>query len=581
MGYCTKCGTELDSASGKCLQCPQRHDTESSGGTPSKHRNKLFYSVGGLVLIGAAAHFMLDNYTSSDRMIENFQAAVAEGNVQEVKRYVAVKGNDTNVSTEYIEGLIAYLNEDSYIRSDFSDFIQDHLQFFESTSAAGVPGYYEPPVNLQFLSLENSGKQFLLYDSFAFYVEEYPLLVSSNYEDVAFQVDGEEVEATQQRDGTYWLGDFPAGSYDVTGTLDFDHGEASLNNDMALLSDNDQFTMDFHMEYFHLTSGVDNLELYYNGENTGEEVSKNGLEFGPVLLDSSDELHVEGEAPFGSVFSEPAEVGGDTYFTFHVKAEEEAVEDALKNLKTEVEGYGDDSYHSGYDLLGSVEVYPETQWLYEENGSWYLMLDVDEIRHDYYNETFEMHEETFPRNYTFTYNEGKSEWELHSIENYYFTDNVSGDGRTIEIKSPETLQKEVAEIQKDIEEGFLNENLHYFFEEFLEENVYAVNTGDTYYLESLIHPEAGEYKKEAFDYMDSLRERNITQSIDDIDIRSFEQEDDGTIIVNTAETYSIYYDYDSAKIKSFDSQYEVRDTSTGLKLVKLVETTETSSEDIY
>ncbi|TVP89098.1 MAG: hypothetical protein EA344_00030, partial [Alkalicoccus sp.] len=579
MGYCTKCGSELDSVSGKCPQCPPHHDAGASSGTPSKHRNKLFYSIGGLVLIGAAAHFMIDNYTSSERMIENFQTAVAEGDVNEVKRHLSVKGDDTNVSTEYVEDFIAYLNADSYIRSDFSGFIQDHLQFFENTSAAGAPGFYEPPFDLQFLSLEKSGKQFLFYDDYSFYVEEYPMLISSNYEDVAFQVNGEEVEATQQRDGTYWLGDFPAGHYDVTGTLDFDHGEASLNNEMPLLSDNSQFTMDFHMEYFHLTSGVDNLELYYNGENTAEEVSKNGLEFGPVLLDSTDELHVEGEAPFGPVFSEPEEVGGDTYFTFHVKAEEDVVEDAMKNLKTEVQAYDDDSYHSGYDLLGSVEVYPETQWLYEENDTWFLMLDVDEIRHDYYNETFEMHEETFPMSYTFTFNEGEKEWELHTIESLHFTDYVSGDGETIEIKSPEALQKEVAEIQKDVEEGFLNENLHYFFEEFLEENVYAVNTGDTYYLESLIHPDAGEYKKEAFEYMDSLYERNITQSIDALEIRSFEQQEDGTVIVNTAETYSIYYDYDSAKIKSFDSQYEVKNTSTGLKLVKLVETTETSSED--
>jgi uncharacterized membrane protein YvbJ len=583
MGFCTKCGTELDSSSGECLRCLKQTDTDTD--TPaestSKHRNKFFYSIGGLVLIGAAIHFTMDHYTSPDRMIENFQTAVAEEDVNTVKRHLSVKGNDTNLSTEYVENLIAYLNADSYVRNDFSDFIQDHLHFFESATALGAPGYYEPPNDIQFLSLENSGKQFLLYDSFDFYVEEYPMLISSNYEDIVFQVNGEEVEATQQRDGTYWLGDFPAGNYEVTGTLDFEYGEASLDNEVPLLTSEHLSTMDFYMEYLYLSSDVDNLDLYYNGENTQEEISRNDLEFGPILLDGGDEFHVEGEAPFGSLYSEPMEVGAETYHTFHVVTEEEVVENALKNLKTEAKAYEEENYNTSYDFLGSVEIYPESQWVFKENDNWFLSLDGNEIRHDYHNGDFELYEETFPMNYTFLFNEGEKDWELHTIEDYHFTNYVDGDIRTIEINSPDDLKEAVEIEQQQIEEAFLEEGLYYFFDEFLEENVYAVNTADTYYLESLIHPDAVAYKEESFDYIESLYERNITQSIDEFDVLSFEKDDEETVIVNTMETYTINYDYESTKIKSFESKYEVKDTSTGLKLVKLIETTEISSEDLY
>ncbi|MFC4736866.1 hypothetical protein ACFO4L_09745 [Bacillus daqingensis] len=456
--------------------------------------------------------------------------------------------------------------------------MSDQLRLVSAENFATASNRYEAPWDLRFLSLETTGSTLGIYDTYAFRVDEYPLVVSTNYDDVVFYLNDEEIDAIPQGTDEYWLGDYPPGYYDVTASLELEHGDVERTDMLELFYEDDVFMLPFHLDYLYIQTNVEEAELFYQGE-AAAEIGLDEVEFGPVLLEGGEELYVEASSPFGDLRSMDFFADDSNHHYIDLALSSNDAKSILESVEAEISAHYNRNAGSGSLMLEEVTLYPESNLLFQ-HGSWYIAAEADESwvsAYEDYDGDIVIEEETDRVYYVFEYI--NDNWILDQVDYYYgggdfFTEEVS-----FTLNSSEEAVKELEAEQEQRELEALDDEIYDLMNWFTIESVYAVNTGYFYDLEDYIHPDGSDYQDEAFTYMESLYDRNIMQSIDRIEIKNYDVSGD-TITVYTEEEYTIDYDFEELKVKTFDSVYEVKRDQDELKVVKLVETTETASQDI-
>ncbi|PRO65869.1 TcaA NTF2-like domain-containing protein [Alkalicoccus urumqiensis] len=598
MAFCTKCGSELQNGS-----CPTCHSAPPA--RSAKKSKKSYALIVPLVLLGGT-HLFLNYWTAPDRVIEGFEQAVLAEDADALSDYVGTASGP--LTTEYLQQFSDYINDSPYISRDFSLFIEEQHLLAASDNFVSASNQYEAPMNLHFLKLTTNDSILGLYDTYTFEIAEQPLLISTNYEDVSFTVNGEVVTASDQGGDTYWLGDYPPGTYDITASLELDHDNVQRSDTLELFDGNDVFSLPFHLDYVYVETHVEEADLYYNGE-PAMEVGLGETEFGPVLLEGDEEMQIRADSPFGALASEVFFADESTHHAIELSLAGEDADAVMASLEEAVA----EEYNSGYDdILESVTFYPESLSILQD-GSWYAGIEADEewvsVYEDYNSEVvtdtkvgevvylFEYTGDAWEHYYTETSYEDRDIYSEEVVQNVDSADTAAAELQAQIDEEAAALQAEIeaeeATLQAEIEaeeaayeqqqaeaaEEQLWMDLDYLMSDFTSESVYAVNSGDTSYLESYIHPDGSDYQAEAFDYILSLYDRNITQSIDWINVVDYDMSGD-TITVYTEEEYTIDYDLEEVKVKTFDSVYELKEHDGILKIVRLVETTETASEDV-
>ncbi len=478
MKFCTKCGRELKDSHKFCPSCraevkrrastpppekqvqparaqppPSRTGTESyarqepvpqKSRKPMSKRNKwITAGVGAAALILIPTHFALSSASSPDKPLQQFQEAVDSQDASAMAELLHVRATGEPVTEEHAAGIIEYIHSSPTVTESFGTFLLDQQEIF---SGAVSGENYQPPWEAQFLSYENTGSRFFFYDKYELGLETYPLYVITNYDDASFEVNGEEVEGEMQENGMILLGDYPAGSYELSAGGSGDLADLTLEEQVFLHGQDSYTDMHFDLDYAYISSSVDDARLFMNGEDTGEIVGTTQNEYGPFLLDDSTEIHAEADTPFGILTSEPVPLDGSYGgYVLELEASEEIVTNAIENIEDGIE----DNYDDAMDTSGTVEVlesvnfYTDNYQLYYDKAKWKMDIEAEESwlrgSEDFNTGDLITTPYTELKLYGLTYNEHNESWNLDQADFMWAASNPAGAVTTINVNDEESL----------------------------------------------------------------------------------------------------------------------------------------------
>ena len=146
---------------------------------------------------------------------------------------------------------------------------------------------------------------------------------------------------------------------------------------------------------------------------------------------------------------------------------------------------------------------------------------------------------------------------------------------TIYLYFDEEVENEVAK------DSIAKEDILRFMESYITQTVASINAGDFSIAESYHDPDGKTYN-EAKNYLHYLVEKGITEEVEDINLVSYKETENGFKVYMT-EQFIIYYADGSAKRRTFDSSYTLTWNSDeeALKVYTLDSSEEIHQEDVY
>ncbi|MCA0987024.1 zinc ribbon domain-containing protein [Guptibacillus algicola] len=618
MKFCTSCGTEVEQSKTFCIHCGAKLDgeksTENKARKASRPKKKkvMLGSLLAFIIVGFILFRVGASYTDKYNQLSKFEEYLNNGNVKGLVTLLDSPDQSLKVTENNAESLVSYYNEnpsekESLITSLREAVSQNSLSLQPSAQASEDSG--------QLIWLVQNGKKFFVYDNYDFVLQPFPLLIDSNYEEVNYLVDGKKVSSEVTENGLVNLGTFLPGYYEVEGNLSSDLVDLTKKVKVDHFDRNNYSDFTFDVESTVVETNVESGTVLIDGKNTDISIS-NGkqVEVGPVILDGSMTAQVEVETPFGKVKSEDVSID-DSYINVVVTLSDEQKEKAAQSLKQHVTNYSkalinreiehlrdnatnvsDYTFSSFESLLGpgtnyagyvtDAQVDWETFYLEETDGEWKLevgLLEKWNESYDYNGDASALSESLHSNLYTLTYEKGK--WDVVKWNSY---DESSGNLKALgmDVKEQKKLfdsssaLKSSTKTQPESNTGNANTDLIIgFVQNYVATYVKAINWGDFSIVSNQIDPSATDYQNEVSDYIDYLAEKGMTEEVINVEVDSVEAIGDNKYRISTVEKYKIFYENGSAKYKSYSSSYEVRNTSDGLKMVKLLKTKEVDSRD--
>ncbi|MCR6112250.1 hypothetical protein HXA35_18120 [Bacillus sp. A301a_S52] len=591
MNYCKHCGAEQQEDKRFCPSCGgDLHSAETTASSPLRHgksntKQKKIVAAG---LIGIIVLFGVyktgDALADGTKIIEQFRTAVEEKDHDTVLQYLHLEGTDQPLTEDHAKDLINFYHEHAHAMNGLNHYLDEKREWMQRDSNT-LSAAHGASSGLAALTFEQTGKRWFLYDRYEFVLQAIPLQVEVHQEEVSFKVDGDPVDYELTADGLYDLGAFAPGNYEITADLATDFVELEHSIHTSHFFDAPVY-LQFNVDDIELTANVDEAELFINGETTNLVIGRDANLVGPVLLDGSMTFHIEKETPFGQVASLPIQADR-SYLDLYLEASDSLLEDVQSDLEALLTEHSANLYemtNNRIQVLENVHLFKEGSYIEQTGSQWWLYLQVTEDwqqDESWYDDDIALvpYEEAYY--YELLYNTGSESWTLMNRERTYTT--FTGDTLTITFDYEEELKALMArqvEATKAEYRAEAETYLDYLFNDFIRANVRLINDGTADDTFSYIYDGASEYKESITDYADYLDGRNITQTFMGADILEVSPADNDTYTVTTFEDYIIYYEDDhETKRKTFESQYEVKLTSDGFKVVELIETEEQSSED--
>lgn len=610
MRFCTSCGAKKIDDTPFCNECGAKFEdmkvsqTRNAANTPGlgalSLKSKLIIgAVLAVLILGFGLYKFGDSMTDKSKLLATFTENLEKGDVKELVKMLDSPDESLEVTEQHVKDLVKFLEEDPYQKEEL-------IAQLRANSKAG--GFKLVPVDSeqfgmpQLITFEKRGKHFFLYDNYDFVLQTFPLTVNTNYEDLTYFIDGEEVKSELVEEGYVSLGNKLPGNYEIKAVLSSDFVELEKEVEVSHFSPS-SIEMYLDIDYVTIQSNVDGAKVLVNNKDTGIKVTADEeVEVGPVLLDGSMTVKIEKETPFGKMQSSAVPIDDD-YLTVNLSLTKEEKEKVTKQLvtfltsvsksrvngdKSLVEGHTDylqkewidtvdeeNWSYSGY--LSDIRVNEDSYYLGKEEGKWMAVVEAVETWKEYsYNDSsgsIEPEDVTLSYSYEFTYDEKEKKWAV----NYF--DNKSGMDESNLAKvefdvAAQQKQFEASPVFKEVKTEMNQDGIAPFVENYVYTSVDAINSRDFSYVSGLIDPSSKDYIKEVSNYIDYLEEKEITEELLDIEIVDIKEKNDTTFIVSTQEEYQIYYSDGTAKHKTFNSKYEVKSTPDGYRMYKLIETKE-------
>ncbi|MGC4376617.1 zinc-ribbon domain-containing protein [Fictibacillus sp. Mic-4] len=123
----------------------------------------------------------------------------------------------------------------------------------------------------------------------------------------------------------------------------------------------------------------------------------------------------------------------------------------------------------------------------------------------------------------------------------------------------------------------INSAISQFMDSYLKAGVDAINYHDFSYVESFLAKD-GKLYKEGKDYIAYTKKKQITEEFLGATVTNVEELDNGRYKVSTTEEYNITYQGKTTKLKTFDSEYLIREDGASFLVEKLVKTNEVDTD---
>lgn len=614
--FCTSCGAKVKDTTVFCNSCgaelsgmKEKKTRESQNGLPSFSALSLkakimIGSVLAILIIGITLYKVGETYTDKTKVLANFEEHLEKGNVSELVRLLDSEDDSVKITKKNVEALLKYLKENP----DEKEYLLSQLQ--ENSRQDGTVLTASSDGSNQLISFEKKGKKFLLYDNYDFVLHSFPLVVETNYDELQFYLNGKEVASPVKEGDQVTLGSFLPGTYKVKAVLSSDFAELEKEIEVSHFGETESDLI-FDIDYVYVNSNVDGASILINGKDTGVKVKKDEeVEVGPVLIDGSMELQVEKELPFGkaqspSISIEENDISANLTLDDkqkeavtnvlkqhilnyskaiayqdkkYLKENDQVVSDFVSTTFTEL--INEDMNYFGYPFDLKLDL--ESVYLEEIEGKWTVEVSaLENWMEDYVysGDSISLSEEEYARTYLLTYDSGNSKkWTVDSWDSSWGFDDSHA--KKVEIDAAaQKKQLESSPSFSSIYEKELNSNVSSFVESYISSSVQAFNYRDFSIISGEIDP-SSDYMKTVSDYIDHLEEKGITEDLVNINIEKVEQQNDETFHVYTLEEYHIFYKDNTAKYKAFEGKYEVRSTTNGLKMYKLLSTDEVDSQDL-
>ena len=600
--FCNSCGAELSGV--KEERTREVQNKLPSFSTLSLKTKIILGSILAILIIGFSLYKVGESYTDKTKVLENFEEHLKKGNVSELVHLLDSDDESVKIKKKNVEALLKYLKENP----DEKEYLLSQLH--ENSNQDGIVLAASSDDSNQIITFEKKGKRFFLYDNYDFVLHSFPLVVNTNYDELRFFLNGKEVASPVKDGDQVTLGSFLPGTYKVKAVLTSDFVELEKEIEVSHFGETES-DLSLDVDYVYVNSNVDGASILINGKDTGVKVNKEeAVEVGPVLIDGSMTLQVEKELPFGkaqspSVSIEQNDISANLILNDEQK---EAVTNEIKQYLlnySKAIAYQDKKYLKENNLIVSdfvsssfeelfngdlnyfgylvnLKLDLESVYLEEIEGEWTVGVSVlEEWMEDYVysGDSISLSEEEYARTYRLTYDSKTAKkWIVDSWDSSWSFD----DSKAKKVEIDAAAQKKQLESSpkfNSIYKEELNSDVSTFVESYITSSVQAFNYRDFSIISNEIDP-SSDYTKTVSDYIDHLEEKGITEDLVNINIEKVEQQNDVTFHVYTLEEYHIYYNDNTAKYKAFEGKYEVRSTTEGLKMYKLLSTDEVDSQDL-
>ncbi|MCS1352549.1 TcaA 3rd/4th domain-containing protein [Mechercharimyces sp. CAU 1602] len=285
--------------------------------TPFISKNKkVLYPLGGLLaIIVILLIFGSDGHSDPQRMVREFEMALAKGDVETVMDMVVSDDDKIEINREQIQ--------------QFVDYTQEHDQFYSGISQIlnAQAAYYADSEDIMHFRNGMTSKELLkagpyyvkkneipiLPDSYSIGVRSYHIKLKTNSPEVNLKVAGKEVFKTKEGKLSYTYGPVMPGIYQVSADKKFEYAQLSTENEVILFGDYNKpetSNLNLNGEMVTISSQFTDETFYVNGKKVGK-VSEY-KEFGPVTKDGSIKIYGEMKCPWGTCKSPTKTIDEDT-----------------------------------------------------------------------------------------------------------------------------------------------------------------------------------------------------------------------------------------------------------------------------
>lgn len=304
MSFCTSCGAKLSDNKNFCNECGKKVLNRSGNRSPKaaqrltkKTKIAITSIIAGFLLL-----FGLYKYgeyvTDKNKILNIFVEALEAEDINTLEKYLSTSDETLVVTEKTVLDLLAYLKQ---FPDEKEKLIQSFKQPTQTNKGSLMSNDYEnEQIEDVFIRFEKRGKKYFIYDNYEFVIYPQYLYVITNYPEVKFLINNEEIFIELIDEETVLLGALLPGIYNIKGIVTTDYFNIEEEIEIHLFSET--FTrLNFEIDEIYIDSFIDGASIYVNGENTMEILESDGYIFKPVLLDGSMEISFIKETPFGNL----------------------------------------------------------------------------------------------------------------------------------------------------------------------------------------------------------------------------------------------------------------------------------------
>lgn len=301
MKYCTECGKPLTGKQTFCTVCGEHQPIDQKAVPPTasqkpkalSRKTKIsILSLISITLCLICCHLYLSSTTSSDKVIEEFEKAVNDKDINSLTKLMNNGQNKHTATKEEAESFLAYLTEANHFPEVSKELKKQAYLLKKDKDSSAVDDAYGN--KLVQLTKENKKKWFF-YQNYTVAFFPIEIVVSTNLDNTTISLNGEEITTLLEGDSPSKIGYLFPGEQTIS--ADFEGAYAQLTNEDTLdFSDAEDNSLQYHAaiegDSVILYSNDNNAILFVNGKSTGKKIIDID-QFGPVPTDGSLKVHAE------------------------------------------------------------------------------------------------------------------------------------------------------------------------------------------------------------------------------------------------------------------------------------------------
>ena len=602
--FCVNCGAKLDDSSQ-----PQGNAGGKQPKKPMTKKQKLAAVVAsGVAILFIALYFIGAHFTSHERLVKNFEAAVNDEDAKKLAKTLNFQDVDEKIGAADVKGFLEYLKENPDEAGSMIESLHEQSGLIsgkgkQTSNKEELMEMFFPSGEAALVMIEE-GNGFLFFDTYKLTVEPAYVTLKTNVEGTKLYAGEKEIAEAESEDYAYEYGPLVPGLHTFQAVSETDFIDLSKEEEIAVMSAEKDVDLSLDATYIGFDvpfEGELDSRVVYNDETIDFNIfDEEG--FGPIALDESSSIAVEIDFPWGTMTSlEHPLDRREIPVSFEVdkklqKSLEEALQDHVdlylaswqKNDITKL-GHLSDSLQETYQY--EIESDNESA----ENGYGYdkqvfsMFLDTDNVQidfteGDYYLSTIikedgatgfydkyddsdrEESKANYEYSYTFLYD--KKSWVVYD-KNTSYSDLISPaelavSSDLVTLGSAKTSKTASAEVSSESNNDADSDEAEEVTLDYVYQMVEAINDND-YELVAPYIKSGSDFEKTQTELVDHLNDSEMTQEVIAASVTDV-KEKDGKWIVNTDETIKLIYESGEEETEDYQWEYTVEKDGDSLVL---------------